>query len=120
MRQRCNYSGHDSYPEYGGRGIKVCKRWDDFANFLADMGEKPEGMTIERIDTNGDYEPGNCKWATMKDQNRNRRSTIYIDRNGVNLCVKDWADRLGINPDRIYQKIRAGMTPQKALDKVFP
>ena len=74
MRSRCTNSNHDSYPDYGGRGIKVCERWRIFENFLKDMGEPPEMLTIDRIDVNGNYEPGNCKWATWSEQNLNKRN----------------------------------------------
>ena len=116
MKQRCNYPSSNEYAYYGGRGIKVCDRWNEkFENFLADMGERPKGRTIERLDTNGHYEPGNCVWATMAQQQRNRRSTILIKRNGVTKCVKDWCDELGINPDKVYGRIRRGATPAEAL-----
>jgi hypothetical protein len=115
MKQRCNYPGSDEYSNYGGRGIKVCERWNDFATFLADMGERPEGHTIERKDTDGDYEPENCIWATMAQQQRNRRSTILVERNGVTKCVKDWCEELGLNPDVVYGRIRRGAAPEEAL-----
>lgn len=73
MRQRCLDPNTRSYKDYGGRGIKICDRWNDFANFLEDMGERPAGMTIDREKVNGHYEPGNCRWATTKQQSENRR-----------------------------------------------
>jgi hypothetical protein len=72
MRDRCNCVNHIGYPRYGGRGIKVCSRWDSFSDFIADMGECPPGLTIERINNAGNYEPGNCKWATYSEQRRNQ------------------------------------------------
>jgi hypothetical protein len=116
MKQRCNYQKHEQFSLYGGRGIKVCKRWNDsFENFFADMGEKPPGATIERIDNDGDYTPKNCRWASDAEQARNRRSTIIVERNGVAKCVKDWCDELGLNADRVYGRIRRGEAPLEAL-----
>ena len=74
MRSRCERPTNHAYTNYGGRGIKVCDRWKDFANFYADMGPRPEGTTIDRTNNDGDYEPGNCEWVTMKQQAANRRN----------------------------------------------
>ena len=78
MRRRCE-PRHAKFQDWGARGIKVCARWQKFRNFLADMGEKPEGLTLERRDNNGDYKPSNCYWATVKEQARNRRTTKLTD-----------------------------------------
>lgn len=72
MRKRCSDPAHENYKHYGGRGIKVCARWEEFANFLADMGERPEGMELDRKDNDRDYEPGNCRWVSHKDNCNNR------------------------------------------------
>lgn len=78
MKRRCNYPKHEHYYLYGGRGIKVCERWNDFVNFLKDMGERPGGMTLDRIDPNGNYEPFNCRWVTHQMQTAERRKEIHI------------------------------------------
>ena len=80
MQNRCRNPDFKDWEHYGGRGIKVCERWSDFYNFLQDMGERPDGMSIDRIDVNGDYEPGNCRWATAKQQSLNKRNSISLEK----------------------------------------
>lgn len=73
MKVRCLNPTHPAFPYYGGRGIGICERWMSFENFLADMGEKPEGLTLDRINNDGNYEPGNCRWTDMIEQTKNQR-----------------------------------------------
>lgn len=89
MIQRCINPNNDYYKRYGGRGIKVCKRWTLFENFLEDMGERPKGLTIERVDNNGDYCKSNCKWATGKEQARNKKDTSYVIYNNNKMSILD-------------------------------
>jgi hypothetical protein len=112
MRQRCNDKDD---PDYGGRGISVCDRWISFEAFLEDMGECPAGLTIERKDTNGNYEPGNCRWATREDQARNRRDTVHLTLDGVTRPLAEWADLLGIKPNTILMRLRRGCSHEDSL-----
>lgn len=95
MRSRCNNPNKSSYRHYGGRGIKVCERWQKFENFYADMGDPPPGMTLERVNVNGDYCPENCKWATQKAQCNNQRHVKKITFNGKTLTISEWAEETG-------------------------
>ena len=116
MLRRCQDPNDKGYANYGGRGIKVCDRWQDFAKFFADMGKKPQGMSIERIDNNKGYEPGNCRWATPTEQGRNRRTNVLFTFQGKTLCLKEWCIRLGHPPSRIYKRIEIGWAIEKALE----
>ena len=90
MKQRCQNPNHKYYEYYGGRGIEVCERWQDFVNFFEDMGERPEGLTLDRINNNGNYEPGNCRWITRKEQVQNRRPLKpYIHKNQYLFIAMD-------------------------------
>ncbi len=94
MRSRCRSPKDKAYPHYGGRGIQVCERWNDFSNFLADMGRRPrKGMELDRINNDGNYEPGNCRWVTSVENGRNKRSNRKITHNGETLCLTEWAQR---------------------------
>jgi transposase len=87
MLNRCTSPTSNGWERYGGRGISVCDRWRSFENFLADMGERPPGTSIDRIDVNGNYEPGNCRWATETTQQRNRRSTKLTEETARAICA---------------------------------
>lgn len=107
MIARCTNSNDKSYPLYGGRGVKVCDHWKTFANFLADMGTRPDGKTIDRFpNKDGNYEPGNCRWADAFEQSRNRRSAIVIEHDGRSLTVAEWARELGVRENMLYKRIR--------------
>lgn len=118
MINRCELPSDKYYPQYGGRGIQICQRWrSSFELFLADMGEAPEGYTIERRDRNGHYEPGNCCWADRKTQANNRSSNRLLTFDGVTLTAAQWAERLGIAPSLIYKRLRLGWTDADALTR---
>lgn len=106
MRTRCDNPNYKAFDLYGGRGIRVCERWYSFDNFIEDMGPKPKGMTLERNDNDGNYEPGNCRWATRKEQARNRRSNVTATVDGVTLNAQDWAARLGVSRNAFYTRAR--------------
>ena len=108
MIQRTTDPKAASYPHYGGRGIKVCERWQSLDGFLADMGPTyADDLTIERIHVDGDYEPGNCRWVTAAEQARNKRNTRLLEFRGRSLIIADWAEVIGLNAktltSRIYQ-----------------
>ena len=114
INQRCNDTNN---PKYGGRGIRVCQRWMDFANFFADMGECPEGFSIERIDNDGDYSPENCKWATVKEQANNRRTSNLVTYQGRTQTLTAWCGDLNLPISTIESRIKRGWTPEKAFTK---
>ena len=118
MRSRCTNPNNAGFHKYGGRGIKVCARWQSFENFFADMGERPEGMTLEREDNDGNYEPTNCRWATPAEQSRNTRRNRMLTYAGETLCMADWAERRGVGWDTLYHRLRRHPV-EVALDPGF-
>lgn len=98
MRERCEYPRHPFYPLYGGRGIRVCTRWRSFELFLADMGERPAGLTLDRIDPEGDYEPDNCRWASKWAQRWNRRDMAMAHAELLDVCVGILNTPSGVDP----------------------
>jgi hypothetical protein len=116
MKARCYNKNSDRYPYYGGRGIVMCDDWKkDFEIFLKDMGERPMGTSIDRIDVNGNYCPENCRWATKAEQARNTRFTRYLELNGERKCIKTWAEDLGIKIKTLENRIYLGWSDEKAL-----
>ncbi len=116
MIQRCFNKKCKTWKDYGGRGISVCTEWKDFKNFYRDMGERPEGTTIDRIERNGNYEPGNCRWATRKEQNNNRRSTLFIKINGQINSLKYWVEKVGLNYKNFHE--RYSRNGKREIDKL--
>ena len=108
MKLRCTNKNYKNYQYYGGRGITVCERWiNSFENFLTDMGHRPQGCSIDRIDNNGNYEPSNCRWATRQEQQRNKRNSLFLTINGITKSVAEWSEHQGAT---IQKNIRNRMT----------
>lgn len=109
MISRCQDTNNPYFCNYGGRGITICERWlDSFHAFVSDMGDRPQGTSIERINNDGNYEPSNCKWATKKEQQSNRRVNRLISFNGETKPLKHWADAIGVKSDTIAERIERG------------
>lgn len=115
MMQRCTNQNSERYKDYGGRGIAVCERWHEFANFLADMGEKPFRKSLDRIDNSGNYEPANCRWATFKAQGRNKRNNRALTVNGETRLLVEWAELRGMKPQMIRDRLADGWTEHDAV-----
>lgn len=109
MWARCVNPRNRNYRHYGARGIRVCERWRRFEVFLADMGERPDGTSIDRIDNDGNYEPKNCRWATRAEQDGNRTVSIRVVHDGRDLCLSQWARELGFNPETIRRRYVRGL-----------
>lgn len=116
MIQRCTNPAVPNYPSYGGRGITVCVQWrENFTAFLADMGRRPApGYSLDRIDNNGNYEPSNCRWATAKQQARNKRTSHVLTVNGESLTLAAWTERLGAGQHTIRERLNRGWTAEAA------
>jgi hypothetical protein len=117
MIRRCRDSNHPGFHNYGGRGISVCERWkESFWNFNADMGVRPTRYhTIERIDNDGNYEPGNCRWATRKEQARNTRHNVMLTIEGETMCVAAWAERVGLSSGALKYRLSQGWAHERAV-----
>lgn len=102
MRARCENPADDHYKWYGGRGVTVCERWSSFENFLSDMGVRPRGMSLDRIDNDGPYSPENCRWATQKEQMQNTRKSVTFE----GKTIQEWSEQLGIKYHTLTYRMR--------------
>ncbi|MND76611.1 hypothetical protein D3C80_682590 [compost metagenome] len=115
MKKRCLNPAHHAYNDYGGRGIGICEAWMSFQAFLADMGECPEGMTLDRRDNSLGYSADNCRWVTMSVQNNNKRSNSILSFQGKSLTISEWAAATGIKDCTLSERLRRGWSVEKCL-----
>lgn len=117
MKERCLKKSDVGFPNYGGRGITICTRWlECFDNFLADMGKCPAGLSLDRINVNGNYEPGNCRWATRYQQSNNRRNNRVLSLGGVSKNMSQWEVCLGFPKGTLYRRVTTeGKSPEWSL-----
>ena len=119
MKRRCLNPSSHGFKYYGGRGIKICDRWlgpEGLKHFILDMGPRPVGYEIDRINNNGDYEPENCRWVTPSENGRNKRNNASIIYNGETRCITEWAEILGMNHNTLFNRLNTlGWSPEKAF-----
>ena len=115
MLNRCRNANVPHFDNYGGRGIVVCERWRVFENFYADMGDVPEGFTLERIDVNGPYAPANCRWATPVEQQNNTRKNLWLEFRGARKTLAQWARLLGFKRRLLSLRLYKGWTVERAF-----
>lgn len=119
IKVRCYHKNREEYKSYGGRGITVCKRWlNSFENFYADMGDCPSNShSIDRIDVNGNYEPSNCRWATLKEQCNNKRTNHFLEFNGESKTIQQWCDFFGLADTTVHNRLKRGWSIEDTLTK---
>lgn len=118
MKARCYNKNHSAYSRYGGRGIKVCDSWlNSLENFVKDMGIRPDGMTLDRIDNDGNYTPDNCKWSTKHEQVINRRINRKITYKGRTDYIAQFAIDYGINLNTLHDRLRRGWSIDDAIER---
>ena len=115
MRSRCNNKNNDAYKNYGARGISICGRWDDFMAFVEDMGDKPDGFTLDRIDNTDNYYPENCKWSSREEQNNNKRTNVILELDGKSLTVAEWSRKLNVKTTTLRKRIDMGWSVRDVL-----
>ena len=116
MKSRCFNKNEPAYKNYGERGITICDRWMDFQNFYSDMGDCPIGMTLDRVDNNGNYSPENCRWASWKEQQNNRRNNKFILHKGEYKTISQWFPNINVKEYRkIHRRIKSGWNIERAF-----
>jgi hypothetical protein len=118
MWSRCTNPNVPGYPNYGGRGIKVAKRWEQFENFISDMGPRPSGKRLGRIDIDCDYTPKNCRWMSLSESMNNRTDSTVLEYDGRQMSIADWARETRINPKTISARLRRGWSVADSLSQV--
>lgn len=119
MIQRCYNPNNPKYPRYGGRGITVCDRWmgdNGLSNFIEDMGQPPAGLSLDRIDNDGNYEPTNCKWSTSSEQSNNTHWANKVTYKGRTQTLSQWAKELGVRRQSLYGRIKDGWSIERAFE----
>jgi hypothetical protein len=116
MKARCLNPSSKHFARYGGRGIRVCDRWMKFENFVSDMGDAPIGLTIERINNDGDYAPGNCRWASISEQANNKSNTVRLTHAGRVMTLRDLSEELGANYFTLHHQLkRRGLSTEEVV-----
>lgn len=115
MHIRCSKRNHPRYHQYGGAGIAVCDKWKTFQGFLDDMGERPEGTSLDRIDNEKGYSKENCRWADSKQQQRNRKNNRLFTHNGITMCLSEWVEKLGLRYATVSSRLHRGLTLEESL-----
>lgn len=118
MVERCGNPGHSGFDRYGGAGITICDKWKSFPGFLEDMGERPEGTSLDRINNDLGYSKENCRWASYKQQQRNKRTNVMVTINGETKCVGEWSELSGISFQALRYRIARGWSEDRLLSPV--
>jgi hypothetical protein len=116
MRARCYNSNNSEFHNYGARGVTICDRWSDFAKFFEDMGRRPDELTLDRIDVNGNYEPSNCRWADIETQANNKQNTRKVVIDGVERSLVQWCRLYGIKRQTAEYRFKKGLNPFSTED----
>jgi len=116
IKTRCFNKNSNIYKNYGGRGISMCETWKDFNVFYKDMGDVPNGMSIDRIDVNGDYKKSNCKWSNHKEQSRNKRNNNFITYKGTTKCLTEWCEELNMPLNTFSNRLKRGWSIEKTIE----